>query len=104
MMQAGPLDNIVSTAAVILELFTVDEVEALQSPRVLSTHMKPDMFPADAFKKGHKIILLFRNPKDTVVSLYHHLRKDRAVGDGLKVSWSCFLDAWIQGKGNLDQN
>lgn len=97
LMQTGPLDSAVSKAPVLLELYTLDEVEATPSPRILSTHMKPEMLPPDTFTKGRKIVLLFRNPKDTLVSLFHHMKREKVIGDGFKISWNCFVDAWMQG-------
>lgn len=96
-MQTGPLDDIVSSGPLLTELFTEDEIEAMPSPRILTTHEKPRMVPEDIFKKGCKIILVFRNPKDTATSMFHLLRKDKIAGE-YKLSWNCFIENWMKGE------
>lgn len=66
------------------------------NPRILRTHILPQLLPSDAFKKGRKIILTCRNPKDTAVSLYYFLKKEKYTGYGLNISWNCFIDHWIK--------
>lgn len=91
------LEESISIEPTFLETYTAEELEAVKSPRILPTHMRPDLLPADVFKRGRKIILTFRNPKDTAVSLYHHARNDRVIGNELRVSWDCFIDCWMKG-------
>ena len=48
-------------------------VEEMPSPRVVSSHFRLVLLPDDLLEKSKAVICL-RNPKDTVVSLYHHLK------------------------------
>ncbi|XP_019503326.1 PREDICTED: sulfotransferase 6B1 [Hipposideros armiger] len=41
------------------------------SPRILATHLHYDKLPASIFKQKAKILVIFRNPKDTAVSFFH---------------------------------
>lgn len=46
-------------------------------PRTLLTHMPFRLMPKAHAKEGGKMILLHRNPKDTVVSTFHFAKKNR---------------------------
>ncbi|KAG5211620.1 hypothetical protein JEQ12_014049 [Ovis aries] len=41
------------------------------SPRILVTHLHYDQLPGSIFQNRAKILVLFRNPKDTAVSFFH---------------------------------
>lgn len=77
-----------------METFTPESLDELPSPRVIHSHMKPNFLPEEALRPNRKIILIVRNPKDTAVSLYHHMIKHRVTG--LNISWDCFLHNWIE--------
>ncbi|KAH9492178.1 Sulfotransferase 1C4 [Bulinus truncatus] len=47
------------------------------SPRLLATHVPFRHLPRQVLEKKIKIIHLDRNPKDTLVSMYHHLNKTK---------------------------
>ena len=65
----------------------------------MPSHMKLSLWPDTAIDSGNKIIVLFRNPKDTAVSCFHFLKKERAVGEGLNISWNCFIEKWMNSSG-----
>ena len=46
-------------------------VEGMDSPRVLKSHLPYCLLPDDILEKC-KVVICLRNPKDTVVSYYHH--------------------------------
>jgi len=46
------------------------------------------------------VVLLYRNPKDTAVSHYHHVKTMHAKGN-TTMSWDCFVEGWMNGDGNL---
>lgn len=96
LMEKDSIDEKPTVQLYNLDLLTAKELAACPSPRILHTHMTPDLLPSDAFKKGRKLILVFRNPKDAAVSFYHFLKKERYTGDGLNISWNCFVDHWIR--------
>lgn len=47
-------------------------------PRTLLSHMPYRLMPEAHVKSGGKIILMCRNPKDTVVSTFHFAKKNKA--------------------------
>lgn len=94
----GSPDEIVSREPDYLEITAGKDLESLESPRILSAHMTPDMLPDDAFNTGRKIIISFRNPKDTAVSLFHHYRTQTVVGSEMRISWNCYIDCWMKGE------
>lgn len=95
MLQSGNLDEVVSYAPPLLEMYSTDYVNALPSRRILTTHRGPDSVPRDLFKPLGKPILLYRNPKDTAVSEYYHLKNIPAAN--YKLSWNCHIDSWMKG-------
>ncbi|XP_078533567.1 sulfotransferase 6B1 [Lissotriton helveticus] len=66
----------------ILEFGAADKykkMETLPSPRVYATHFHHDNLPKAVIQNGTKILVIFRNPKDTAVSLFHFHAKNPAV-------------------------
>ena len=55
--------------------------ERMEGRRVIKTHLTFNFLPSDLCERS-KVIYVARNPKDTVVSFYHHLkRKSHFLGD-----------------------
>ena len=46
----------------------------IRSPRYFKTHAVLKQFPGSIITDNMRIIYIARNPKDTVVSLYHHTK------------------------------
>ncbi|KAK3605556.1 hypothetical protein CHS0354_013196 [Potamilus streckersoni] len=61
----------------MLEFLSKDQIEALESPRILNTHFSLRMLPIDLLEKKRKIIHVMRNPKDVAVSMYNHSKSMR---------------------------
>ena len=97
MLQTGPLDDLPTISPLFLELVSEEMTETRPSPRAIATHMLPGLIPRATFKNNRKVIMIRRNPKDVVVSLFYHLQKDRMMGDGLNISWNCFVENWMKG-------
>jgi len=100
MLKEGPLDEVISFQPPLLEFFSEDIINNMPSPRILDTHLTPSLVPQDIFAKKGRVILLYRNPKDTVTSLYHHYRKMKEIGYTL--SWNCHVENWMKGRGRTD--
>ena len=64
----------------------------------METHLLPDDLSEDFLSNG-KFILLLRNPKDTIVSLYHHIKKDSV--QFFSESWDNLVECFVSVKGNF---
>lgn len=64
-------------------------------PRTLLTHMPFRLMPKAHARNGGKMILLYRNPKDTVVSTYHFAQKGQTAYKG---DLEEFLQYFISGE------
>ena len=51
---------------------SIGNVNDMESPRIIKTHLALGMLPQGFLEKASKIIYVVRNPRDTCVSLYHH--------------------------------
>ncbi|PAA54569.1 hypothetical protein BOX15_Mlig031048g3 [Macrostomum lignano] len=56
----------------MVEAADLEDLDKIPSPRVLNCHMRCSILP-QRLVAGNKIIYVVRNPKDTAVSLYHHV-------------------------------
>uniref|UniRef100_A0AAR2J4X9 Sulfotransferase n=1 Tax=Pygocentrus nattereri TaxID=42514 RepID=A0AAR2J4X9_PYGNA len=66
------------------------------SPRLLGTHMHPDNIPASFYQKKTKMLVVFRNPKDTMVSFYHFSNKNPVLPTA--ESWDRFYADFMSGE------
>lgn len=58
--------------AAFLDFKDVDDMNKIPSPRVLNSHWPCKLTPKGIIEKKIKVVHVQRNPKDVVVSLYHH--------------------------------
>ncbi|KAF5894611.1 sulfotransferase 6B1-like [Clarias magur] len=73
-------------------------VAQMPSRRLLATHLHPDDIPVSFKTNKTKMLVVFRNPKDTVVSYYHFTNKHPALP---KVeSWDKFFSDFMSGEVN----
>ena len=61
--------------ATMLEFNTQEMMSSLPSPRVLNTHLTHNFLPDRSKEKRCKIVHVMRNPKDVLVSYYHHTKE-----------------------------
>ncbi|XP_019383251.1 PREDICTED: sulfotransferase 6B1 [Gavialis gangeticus] len=66
------------------------------SPRILATHVPYDMIPKSIFKNKAKILVLFRNPKDTAASFFHFHNNVPSIPS--YSSWDEFFSEFMNGK------
>uniref|UniRef100_A0A3Q4AYD4 Sulfotransferase n=1 Tax=Mola mola TaxID=94237 RepID=A0A3Q4AYD4_MOLML len=71
-------------------------IEQDPSPRLLGTHIHPDNIPASFFEKKTKMLVVFRNPKDTLVSFYHFYQNNPVLPSGQ--SWETFFSNFMSGE------
>ncbi|XP_035029079.1 sulfotransferase 6B1 [Hippoglossus stenolepis] len=65
------------------------------SPRFLGTHLHPDNIPTTFYTKKTKMLVIFRNPKDTLVSFYHFSNNNPVLPSGQ--SWESFYSHFMSG-------
>ncbi|CAL5001215.1 unnamed protein product [Urochloa decumbens] len=58
-------------------LHPITELEALPSPRLLSTHIPCALLPSGVSALGSRVVYLCREPKDVLVSMWHYVNKVR---------------------------
>jgi hypothetical protein len=76
-----------------LEFHMPAEFDDMPRPRVFNTHYLLHHIPKQAVEKKCKIIVVQRNPKDVVVSMYYHLKgMGMLIGD---TTFDEFLSAWM---------
>ncbi|XP_053567804.1 sulfotransferase 6B1 [Bombina bombina] len=83
----------------MIEFGKPEKVEYLKqqpSPRVFCTHLYYDDIPKSFFEKKVKMLVIFRNPKDTAVSYYHFCNNNPVLPK--YSSWDLFFQDYINGK------
>ena len=74
---------------------TMEEIEAMPSPRFFKTHMPYNLIPGgDPVNSPAKYIYIIRNPKDVLISVYHFAQK---IHSKIIPPWDQFFDAYISG-------
>ncbi|XP_058023512.1 sulfotransferase 6B1-like [Ahaetulla prasina] len=73
-----------------------ERMEKLPSRRIIKTHLIPRKLPRSLFEKKTKILVLFRNPKDTAVSFFHFSKGIKLNSD--QKNWDEFFEEFITGK------
>lgn len=66
-------------------------LEEQTSPRVIKTHLPISLLPRDIWKKNCKIIYVARDPKDVVVSFFHHFSGMTSYTGGMEDFFEAFL-------------
>ncbi|KAG1355196.1 Cytosolic sulfotransferase 16 [Cocos nucifera] len=64
----------------------IPDLDVIPSPRLFATHIPFRSLPASVIDSGCKLVYLYRDPKDTFISLWHFANKFRAK-DNIKL-WS----------------
>ncbi|XP_068183144.1 sulfotransferase 6B1-like [Antennarius striatus] len=65
------------------------------SPRFVGTHMHPDNIPVSFYTKKTKMLVILRNPKDTLVSYYHFYNNNPVLPSAK--SWDTFFSQFMSG-------
>ncbi|XP_072516298.1 sulfotransferase 6B1 [Salminus brasiliensis] len=83
----------------IIEFYSPEVQQAVAqvpSRRFLGTHLHPDNIPVSFKAKKTKTMVVFRNPKDTVVSYYHFMNKNPVLPNA--ESWDKFFSDFMAGE------
>ncbi|XP_061166773.1 sulfotransferase 1A1-like [Saccostrea echinata] len=72
----------------------LQELETVPSPRIMGSHLPVKYIPKE--NKG-KIIHSVRNPKDIVLSAFHHYTTDPYVKNYVHPDWPSFVDDFLSG-------
>ncbi|XP_009932692.1 sulfotransferase 6B1 isoform X1 [Opisthocomus hoazin] len=94
-IQSKPL----STELPFIECGDPDKYQRMKqipSLRILATHLNYDCLPKSIFKNKAKILVLFRNAKDTAVSFFHFHNNVPSVPS--YSSWDEFFTEFMNGK------
>ena len=76
--------------------FSIEDLEALPSPRVFKTHIDYANMPRGLpHVSGYKCIYIARNPKDVAVSLFHHVRSYKRF---YQPCWEEFYKHFVAGE------
>ncbi|KAL8580958.1 hypothetical protein ACOMHN_017525 [Nucella lapillus] len=60
----------------MMDLCPIGALDKLHSPRVLNTHLPFSMLPtANMRARRVKVVHVYRNPRDVMMSMYHHFRQ-----------------------------
>ncbi|XP_014912284.1 sulfotransferase 6B1 [Poecilia latipinna] len=81
----------------LIEFFGPEVLKAAveaPSPRFLGTHLHPDIMPSSFSEKKTKTVVVFRNPKDTLVSYYHFCNNNPVLPS---VQWDSFFSQFMKG-------
>ncbi|XP_053381294.1 sulfotransferase 1C2-like isoform X2 [Mercenaria mercenaria] len=97
LMYDGPLDALVSHQPCLIDLFDIESFGQREGRRIITSHLLPKYFPTEHFANSGKTVLVFRNPKDTAVSMFHQLRRLKLFGE-FRLSWNSYMNYWIEGK------
>ena len=75
-----------------------DLFRTLESPRFMQTHLPYELWKTALEKQPDmKIIRTIRNPKDTLVSYFHHMKNDEIMG-GFNGTWDQFFQLFKEKK------
>ncbi|XP_042305471.1 sulfotransferase 6B1-like [Sceloporus undulatus] len=71
------------------------KMEKLPSRRIIVTHLHPHMLPTSIFRNKAKVLVLIRNPKDTMVSSFHFRNK---LSSFPVSTWDEYFTDYMNGK------
>lgn len=82
----------------IIEFFgpqKITDFDKAPSPRFMGTHLHPDNIPETFYTNKTKMLVIFRNPKDTLVSYYHFCNNNPVLPT--VPSWDKFFSDFMSG-------
>ncbi|CAC5388845.1 SULT6B1 [Mytilus coruscus] len=86
----------------MMEFHLPEDYNDLQRPRIFNTHFTPRCLPKKISDTKCKIILILRNPKDIITSLYHHILVTKSMDQNF--DFSQFLQYTFENDRNVSSN
>lgn len=74
----------------------IDGIAKLSGTRTIKSHLPARFFPKVLSDNKQKVVVVVRNPKDTLVSLFHFYRMNVCLGN-FAGSWDDFFSLYEQG-------
>ncbi|OQV16697.1 putative Sulfotransferase 1A2 [Hypsibius exemplaris] len=81
-------------------IFPIRHLKSLEGPRLYGTHLNATALPEQLLQTA-KILFVYRNPKDTIISAYHFMLSGATVC-GRAENLSDFIQAFIAEDGGLN--
>jgi len=81
-----------------IEIWKLDALDSLPSPRTLQTHMKFRCLPKKFLENKGKIIYVTRNPKDVAVSMYKFMVSLKDTFETYDGKWDDYLHLFYNGE------
>lgn len=70
---------------------SIDNIDQLPRPRTIKTHLPSHFFDTQLGQGQMKVIVVMRNPKDTLVSYYHFYRMNKGY-EHYKGTWDDYFE------------
>ena len=91
-------------AAIATQVFSLATLRSMSSPRIFKTHAAWPSLPVSGCSKltppeGAKVVVVVRDPRDVMVSLYYHSRALHAIQ--WRGSWDEWFEAFLDGTAPL---
>ncbi|KAM7254293.1 hypothetical protein ACFE04_031975 [Oxalis oulophora] len=86
LMSKNPHDIVPYVDMMLYANNQMPDLSILGSPRIISTHLSFHPFLRAVKDSACRIVYLSRNPKDTLVSLWHFTNKQREINGGISLS------------------
>ncbi|XP_069108805.1 sulfotransferase 1C4-like isoform X2 [Argopecten irradians] len=98
MLQCGKADY-THGKIIALDFDPIEKFEALESPRIILSHMFPKHLPKFVKDEKCKILYIYRNPKDTAVSMNLFFKRLQVKDfEGYDGKWEHFFEMFAYGK------
>ncbi|XP_060063202.1 sulfotransferase 1B1-like [Ylistrum balloti] len=82
-----------------LEFEPIEKLDNLESPRVHTSHLFPQHIPQSLIDNKSKMVYVFRNPKDTAVSMHSFMKiLNVELLQGYESTWDNYIESYMNDK------
>jgi len=102
-LKEGHISQYIDTVIRFLEISRpgdtpeIDKIDQMPPPRILKTHLQYRFLKDQLEKCPMRVIVMIRNPKDVLVSLFHFYKMNKTHGP-YTGTWEQFFDMFKQGQ------